>query len=692
MAKRDTVTLIWEGHAATGEPVRITQDKQVATVGQALGFLTPQRDVLKFLDGSADVFYTVIPYSANARRAASMRAARESRHLSLSIRHAQAELPRPAPTVDGVVNGLFDPAADKAVIRAPAATDILKNDVVVYTWRGSVSTATISVTVATNGSVPTGIVAQRYITENAGGKVTASYRLLRRAVEPGVPSLPFDFRIDEASLELPAPTVDEASAGKLDPVAAGTGATVVVPESASFQPGDTATATFAGAAGSYTTSPPKPGSPGMRFIIPPADIARHLGASVSVFYTRITGATLQNSAVLTLQVLDFLTDDPGVSKPSFREANGTFTLDLNTFAGGATVSVAAWPLMAAGQRFWLRATGGGNTWPLATNEVVQNVGAFTRNLARNLLDTLADNSVLRLQLTIAFNGGSEATATSFSSKPYTVRAKQTQPSFTAPVMPQAPGGSLPGNAAFATLRVPANAGLLGGDTVTAYFAGNPIGPKQGTPGVALDFNVMAAYIAANQGKTVDCQYTVLRNGKSWPSATLEIQVTTPANEWDLEYDFDKDRVRYIGPGSTLQCPESGGVMKVRFDMDSKPPAAERIGIEAFPFTPGGEFAGNNLYIGYPPEIGHNNLVFLDFDQPWDVVRFAVTSASREVTISFKDASLNLIGEIHYIGTGGEERQTLIVHDDNGLGRIRHAEIRSLEIIRLDAFKFRKPRK
>jgi hypothetical protein len=32
---------------------------------------------------------------------------------------------------------------------------------------------------------------------------------------------------------------------------------------------------------------------------------------------------------------------------------------------------------------------------------------------------------------------------------------------------------------------------------------------------------------------------------------------------------------------------------------------------------------------------------------------------------------------------------LIVHDDQGGGRIRHAEIRSLEIIRLDSFKFRK---
>jgi hypothetical protein len=94
---------------------------------------------------------------------------------------------------------------------------------------------------------------------------------------------------------------------------------------------------------------------------------------------------------------------------------------------------------------------------------------------------------------------------------------------------------------------------------------------------------------------------------------------------------------------------------------------------------------------YPPGIENKNTVFINFDKSWDRVRFAVTSASREVTISFKDADLNVLGSIHRIDPGDVQRQTLIVHDDGGLGRIRHAEIRSLEVIRLDSFKFRSKR-
>jgi len=344
--------------------------------------------------------------------------------------------------------------------------------------------------------------------------------------------------------------------------------------------------------------------------------------------------------------------------------------------------------MAIGQRFWLRAIGGGNTWPIATNEAVAAVGKFTRPLARTLLDTLADSTSLTLQLVVAFDGGSEATAKTFASKPYTVRAKVTQPTFPAPEVPQALGGSLAGDAPFATLRVPANAGLQGGDSVSGFFAGNPLGSQAATPGIALDFNVPVAYIAANQGKSVTCQYSVLRNGKSWPSGNLTLQVTKPQKEWDLEYDFDQDRIRYVNPGGSIYFPESGGTMSFEFDVDANPLPAERIGVEAFPFTPGSEFSGNNLYIGYPSGITNSNTVFVNFDQAWDVVRIAVTSASRKVSISFKDAGLNVIGEIHFIDEGSAERQTLVVHDDHGLGRIRHAEIRSLEIIRLDSFKFR----
>jgi hypothetical protein len=94
---------------------------------------------------------------------------------------------------------------------------------------------------------------------------------------------------------------------------------------------------------------------------------------------------------------------------------------------------------------------------------------------------------------------------------------------------------------------------------------------------------------------------------------------------------------------------------------------------------------------YPSGTTNKNVVFINFDQSWDVARFAVTSANREVTVSFKDAGLNVIGNIVTIPPGAEERQTEVKYDDQGRGRIRHVEIRSLEVIRLDSFKFRSTR-
>jgi hypothetical protein len=679
----DRITLYWRGESLDGQTIVTDQQTQSGSdaVAGELRFAIARAKIVQVAGGKVTASYEVLtPGNVTV----------PSDKLALTVKTGSGSIGLPPAIVEGAsADDTLDPGdvGETIVVHVPANASFLPGDTIQVIWQGvgvggSFTTpAQVANTAGMRFEVNTSV-----LPPNAGQRVTVYYILIR----PGADDQDSDKRYitvleDSGEGDLPAPTVTQAANGQLDPVAAANGATVVVPARADLETSDTVTATF----GSYTTSPPQAAQPGMTLLIPPAEIARHLGTSISVFYTRRRAGTPLDSDVLPLQVLDFQPQDPRVTPPVFTEANGTFVLDLNTFAADATVSVLAWPLMATGQRFWLRVIGGGTNWLIADGDAVSAVGAFTRTLARTRLDTLADNTTLTLQLAIAFDGGSEGTAKVFSSKPYTVRAKVTQPSFPPPEVPQAVGGTLPGNAPFATLRVPASAGLQAGDNVTGYFAGNPLGPKPATPGIALDFNVLAAYIAANQGKAVTVQYSVLRNGTTWTSDNLTLQVTTPPSEWDLEYDFDLDRVRYIGPGATISFPESRGVMSFQFDLDSNPLPDERIGVETFPFTPGGEFFGNSLYIGYPSGITNKNTVFVDFDQTWDVVRFAVTSASREVSISFKDAGLNVIGEIHFIGVGAAERQTLIVHDDQGGGRIRHAEIRSLEIIRLDSFKFRK---
>ncbi|MGE7136594.1 hypothetical protein ACQKIE_03095 [Luteibacter sp. NPDC031894] len=80
---------------------------------------------------------------------------------------------------------------------------------------------------------------------------------------------------------------------------------------------------------------------------------------------------------------------------------------------------------------------------------------------------------------------------------------------------------------------------------------------------------------------------------------------------------------------------------------------------------------------------------MDFTNAWDVVRFAVTSMSQEVTITFKDAAMNILSGVITIPAGPETRQIEVRYNDRGRRRISHVELRAKDIIRLDSFKFRR---
>lgn len=181
--------------------------------------------------------------------------------------------------------------------------------------------------------------------------------------------------------------------------------------------GDTVTVTLKGEAGSYTSAPPVPGSPGMTLLIAPGEFARHLGADVSVFYTRWRNGVSTDSDILSLQVGDIRDNDLRVAPPVFAEANGSFVLDLNTFAGDATIEVTAWPLMAKGQRYWLSA----GSWDIVSQETVQMSGDFAVTLKRELLNTVAEGSPIAIHLGVAFGSDSDD-RTSFTSQTYTVLA------------------------------------------------------------------------------------------------------------------------------------------------------------------------------------------------------------------------------------------------------------------------------
>jgi hypothetical protein len=269
----------------------------------------------------------------------------------------------------------------------------------------------------------------------------------------------------------------------------------------------------------------------------------------------------------------------------------------------------------------------------------------------------------------------------------------TAPTFAAPDIPERNGSELDGTLPGATVRVLASEPLKTGDTVEAFFADKSLGSRAATPQVSMDFPIQGADIAANQGKQVAAIYRVTRAADTYVSQALSILVSRPSNPgWDLEYNFDNDRIREAGLTGQLHFPETGTrVMSIRFDLAEVTNPAEKMGVERYPFTPTPEFKGNVLYVGHPPDTSHYNVFFVDFAENWDVVRLMITSVDRDVTVSFKDEDFGMISGVITVPGGDVTKQHEVLYDDRTNRRIRHMEIRAKDVVRFDSFKFRRGR-
>ncbi|PTR33845.1 hypothetical protein C8J98_10230 [Luteibacter sp. OK325] len=408
----DRITLHWRGESLDGQTIVSDQQFQLGSdaVNGEFRFSVARAKVVQVAGGKVTVSYEVqtpgnIIVSSEA--------------LSLAVKTGSGSVGLPPAIVEGASpDNTLDPAdvGDSIVVHVPANAGFLPGDKIQVVWQGvGVGGSFTTLPEAANTAGVRFEVDKSVLGPNAGQRVTVYYILIR----PGVDDEDSDKRHitvleDSSEGDLPAPTVAEAPAGILDPITVPvTGVTVVVPARADLVSGDSVTVTF----GNYTSSPPQAAQPGMTILVPPGEIARHLGKSISVFYTRWRGGVATNSDVMTLQVLAIEDNDAQVVPPSFVQANGTFVLDLNTFTGDATIQVTAWPLMAIGQRYWVKV----GAWDIPTDPVT-TVGDFTLTLNRDLLDTLPDGATLRIRLLVSFDGGGTTTAKPFDSSPYTARA------------------------------------------------------------------------------------------------------------------------------------------------------------------------------------------------------------------------------------------------------------------------------
>lgn len=365
-----------------------------------------------------------------------------------------------------------------------------------------------------------------------------------RPVYRAFPSLLVNL-LTEPHLELPKPHLVEA-------VDCGTDGWVVNPvntqEGAHIQvayehmcPGDQVCPVFTGT--------PGPGSPALEcravgedeqslvFPVPASAISANLLQSVSLSYSvsRACGGAWESPAQ-EVHVLDI----SGLPKPAVEQATGN-TLDLNTFAGDATATVAVWPYMALGQACWLWVTGELEDGSPHSFEVLEGVPVTEAWLAigvdaplpRHELQKLADCSAFAVHFAVNFNGQTDkASAKQFPVLPLDIAQQDLV--LLSPTVREAVGSQLTvyNGRDGVMVRVayerinPAHA-----ISVCWKRADGTCLPLASKPGSSdpqhVDFHIPREAVIHGMGKTVTINYTVTSLCKVATSADLDLQISVP---------------------------------------------------------------------------------------------------------------------------------------------------------------------
>ncbi|MBD8595945.1 hypothetical protein IFT75_21260, partial [Pseudomonas sp. CFBP 8758] len=134
--------------------------------------------------------------------------------------------------------------------------------------------------------------------------------------------------------------------------------------------------------------------------IPAPILAASLGKTAEVFYAaNQSGVVRPVSEVLSLQVLAFTSEQ--LVAPSVAQASGSpAVLDLNAFAGDATVVAVPWPLMTTGQTYWLRARGTLDDGTTRSEELAMGAAVTAAQVNSGLHINLPRSFLLRLENTL----------------------------------------------------------------------------------------------------------------------------------------------------------------------------------------------------------------------------------------------------------------------------------------------------
>jgi len=421
MASGDLIDVIWLGTRQNGTPYLYEAQHFVSSgeVGEPIYIAVTEEHIALLANGTLDLSYQVSnddPDTFDVRASDHLFNVRVSDHLYLGLHPRHAELP--APSVDEAPDGVLDPETitDYATYRMPY-TGTATGDILTWYWQGESLDGSASdwlpITSAIAGK-PFTFNIPRTLIEPSINNIVKLYYSLQLASTGGYQySAVLDLTIGKLIGDLPAPQVLEAAGSTLDPMQAQAGATVRV-RYASMDPQDIITLSWLGTPGAGSPSDQQaPGSASgqVDFSVPSTVIGANIGQRVSVSYLVKRYVTEKQSEILLLNISTL--PDSVLPTPIITQANAqTKVLNLATFAGNATTTVAVWPFIATGQRAWLRLegetdSGGLHSIVLLDGEALTSAqvgAALSQSVLRAALEKFGQDTALKVICNVAFSG------------------------------------------------------------------------------------------------------------------------------------------------------------------------------------------------------------------------------------------------------------------------------------------------
>jgi hypothetical protein len=419
----DLIDLVWLGTRANGTPYLYETQHIVSAneVGYPIYIPVMNEHIAQLENGTLDVSYRV-------SNDAWIMDVRVSEHLLARVGQHVVDLP--APTIVEAPDGVLDPEVNPGNVTLRVAySGTVAGDTLTWYWLGHPLEGSgsdwIPITTAIAGKPVDFTIPRSLIEPNINDEVRVLYTLKRGVSGEYQFSATLNLVIGKIIGELPAPSVLEAPGGVLDPMDALSGATVQV-RYASMETQDIVTLVWLGSPGGGTPADQeKPGNASglVEFKMPASLVGANIGREVSVSY-RVKRYTAEKpSDVLRLPVLPFGNPDKDLPHPAITQADGqTMTLNLATFTGNATTTVAKWPFILAGQRVWLRIegeTGSGGVYSITLlNGAVLDSAQVSAGLSvpapRAELEKLGQETRLTVICNVAFDGiASESGAVPF---------------------------------------------------------------------------------------------------------------------------------------------------------------------------------------------------------------------------------------------------------------------------------------